>query len=72
MEPLSVASLSPPEKPLPEIQVASQLTSPILSITDASPSVTQSSALLSLREDVENNSHPGISSSECKLALSVQ
>ena len=71
MEPSSVASLSPTEKPLPEIEVgsfASPLTSPILSIADASPLVTQSSAPSPPRDYVEKTSHPGISSSECNLA----
>ena len=64
MEHPSVAPLSPPGKHLPEIEVgtfASPLTSPILSIADASPLVTQSSAnsVHSQREYSEKTSGPG-------------
>ena len=69
MDHLGVASLSPPGKPLPEIEVgnfASPLTSPILSIADASPLVTQSSASVHSppREYADKTSDLGISSGE--------
>jgi hypothetical protein len=63
MEHSSVASpLSPPGKHLPEIEVGTFATSPILSIADASPLVTQSSASSvhsPPREYSEKTSDPG-------------
>ena len=63
--------LSPPGKPLPEIEVvgsfASPLTSPILSIADTSPLVTQSS-VQAFAKDLEKRIETGSTGGESEPA----
>ena len=59
MEHSSVASLSPPGKHLPEIEVGAYASPPILSIADASPQSSTNSVHSPPREYSEKTSDPG-------------